>query len=235
MSAAPPTSLLARRAGARLVHVSTIDALGLVPYGLISDEETPIAGGVPCTYVVTKREAEQAVLAEVARGLAATIVNPAFVIGPWDWTPSSGRMLLVVAHNRGVMASRGTTVFCDARDVAQGILAAADRGAVGRRYILGGQRLTYVEAFRIFAKVTHSVPPLLPAGPRVCRFLGACGDLWTRLTGSEPDLNSATMATACQFRNFATIRAERELDYHSRPLVEAAEAAWHWFREHQYA
>jgi nucleoside-diphosphate-sugar epimerase len=224
-----------RRAGARLVHVSSVDAIGLLPRGEPSDEETPVAGGVLCPYVVTKREAEQAVGAEIGRGLDAVIVNPAFMIGPWDWKPSSGRMLLEVARNRGLVAPLGTNNYCDVRDVADGILAAADRGAVGRRYILGGERLSYFQAWRIFAKVTHSLRPSLPAGPMVLRLAGWGGDLWTRLTGREADVNSAATAMSAQARNFVSARAERELGYHARPLGEAAEAAWQWFREHGYA
>ena len=30
-------------------------------------------------------------------GLLAVILNPGFMLGPWDWKPSSGRMLLQVA------------------------------------------------------------------------------------------------------------------------------------------
>ena len=77
---------------------------------------------------------------EVASGLDAVIVNPAYMIGPWDWKPSSGRMLLEVARNRGLVAPLGTNNYCDVRDVAEGILTAADRGATGRRYISGGGR-----------------------------------------------------------------------------------------------
>ena len=224
-----------RRAGARMVHVSSVDAMGLVPGGQPADEQTPVAGGVLCPYVVTKREAEQAIGVEIGRGLDAVIVNPAYMLGPWDWKPSSGRMLLEVARNRGLVAPLGTNNYCDVRDVAAGILTSADRGATGRRYILGGERLSYFQAWRIFAKVTHAVPPLLPAGPLVRRLAGAAGDAWTRLTGREGDVNSAATMIAAQARNFVSTRAERELDYHPRPLVEAAEAAWQWFREHKYA
>ena len=167
----------ARRAGARLVHVSSVDAIGLLPHGQPSDEETPVAGGVLCPYVVTKREAEQAVLAEVAQGLDATIVNPAYMIGPWDWKPSSGRMLLEVSRNRGLVAPLGTNNFCDVRDVAQGILTAADRGATGRLHPGRG-------AFDIFPGLAHlcqsdasispataAWPPGSPCGRRMRRFI----------------------------------------------------------------
>ncbi len=224
----------ARRSGVRLVHVSSVDALGLPPGGAPSDEETPAGGGVLCPYVVTKREAEQAVLSEVAAGLDARIVNPAYMIGPWDWKPSSGRMLLQVARNRALFAPLGTNNFCDVRDVAAGVLAAAERGIAGRRYILGGERLSYFQAWRIFARVTRSVPPVFPAGPLMRLGAGLCGDLATRLTGREGDINSAATSSSAQLRNFQSTRAERELGYHSRPLAESAQDAWDWFREHGY-
>ena len=183
-----------RRAGAGWSTFPASTRWACPPAASLSDEETPVAGGVLCPYVVTKREAEQAVGVEIGQGLEAVIVNPAYMIGPWDWKPSSGRMLLEVARNRGLVAPLGTNNFCDVRDVAEGILTAADRGATGRRYILGGERLSYFQAWRIFAKVTHALPPLLPAGPLVRRLAGAAGDAWTRLTGREGDVNSAATA-----------------------------------------
>ncbi len=225
----------ARRAQIRLVHVSSVDALGLPPGGEPADEETPLGGGVLCPYVVTKRAAEQVVLAEVAAGLDAVIVNPAYMVGPWDWKPSSGRMLLEVARNRALFAPLGTNNFCDVRDVAAGVLTAADRGVAGRRYILGGERLSYFQAWRIFARVTRSIPPLFPAGPLVRVAAGHWGDLMTWWTGREGDINSAVTTSSAQKRNFQSTRAERELGYHSRPLAESAADAWQWFREHGYA
>ncbi|MFO0004951.1 MAG: NAD-dependent epimerase/dehydratase family protein, partial [bacterium] len=79
----------ARKAGARLVQVSSVNALGLTGDGSPADEDTPFQNTVECPYVVTKREAEQVVLEEVDRGLDAVIVNPVFMLGAWDWKPSS--------------------------------------------------------------------------------------------------------------------------------------------------
>src|SRR5207244_661300 len=59
----------ARAVGARLVHVSAINALGLGRLSQPADEESALPGIVECGYVVTKREAERVVLAEIARGL----------------------------------------------------------------------------------------------------------------------------------------------------------------------
>ncbi len=220
--------------GARLVHVSSVDALGVGNRQHPADETTPLTGGVLCPYVITKREAEAVVLENVARGLHASIVNPGYMIGPYDWKPSSGRMLLHVAHGWGLFAPLGANSYCDVRDVVAGILAAAERGQPGRRYILGGQVLSYFQAWRIIAEVTGATPPLIPAGPLLRKGAGWVGDVITRLTGSEPDLNSAAAALGAQWRSFSSARAEAELGYRARPLREAVADAWAWFLANGY-
>lgn len=225
----------ARDAGAKLVHVSSIDALGLAPRDRPGDEDTPPVGGVKCPYVISKREAEQVVLQLVAEGLNASIVNPGFMIGPNDWKPSSGRMLLQVARGWGLWAPLGTNCYCDVRDVADGILSAARQGAAGRRYILAGETLSYFQAWRIFAEVTGGTPPMFPAGPLIRIGAGLVCDVVGKLTGREPDVNSASTATSAQRRNFSSERARRELGYHMRPLRESAADAWRWFRANGYA
>lgn len=221
-------------AKARLVHVSSIDALGLGASGAPADEESVPTGGVLCPYVVTKREAEQVVLNLVEQGLSASIVNPGFMIGPYDWKPSSGRMLLSVARGWGLFAPLGINCYCDVRDVASGILAAMAHGRCGRRYILGGHMLTYFQAWRIFAEVTGGTPPVFPIGAITRYAAGRVGDLVGRLTGREPDVNSASTAMAAQKRRFSSARAEAELGYRARPLRESAADAWTWFRENGY-
>ena len=136
-------SKIARIAGVRFIHLSSVDALGLRSDGTPANEETPPGGMIECPYVLTKRMAESAVLDQVERGLDAVIVNPVYMIGPWDWKPSSGRMLLEVGSGKGLLAPPGANDFVDVRDVVSGIEAANERGQTGRRYILGGHALTY--------------------------------------------------------------------------------------------
>ena len=92
-----------------------VDALGHREPPARSQRTTP-AGGVLCPYVVTKRESEHVILEWVGRGLDATIVNPGFMIGPYDWKPSSGRMLLQVAKGWGLFAPLGINSYCDVRE-----------------------------------------------------------------------------------------------------------------------
>jgi len=225
----------ARREGARLIQVSSVNALGLTGDGSPADEDTPFGNTVECPYVVTKRHAEQAVLDEVARGLDGVIVNPVFMLGPWDWKPSSGRMLLEVAQGKGLFAPPGSQHFGDARDIAAAIVAAIDRGTAGRRYILGGHHLSFLDAWTVFARVTGRRPPRGVAAPRLVRFAGRMGDLLGRCVGREGPLNSAAASMSLLCQHFSSDRAQAELGYSIRPLEETVEQAWRWFVDHALA
>ena len=221
--------------GARMIHVSTGDVLGSRSPDQPTDEDAPPGPPGRCAYVITKREAEDAVMAEVAQGLDAVVVNPSFMLGPWDWKPSSGRMLLAVATGRALMAPRGCFSVADVRDVAEAILNAMDRGRRGERYILAGANLSYLEAWRQFAEVTGARPPWCAAGPAIAAIAGFGGDVWGRLTGREPDVNSAAFALAKVRKVYTCAKAQRELGYHNRSLEETIGETWEWFVQHGYA
>jgi dihydroflavonol-4-reductase len=224
-----------RTTGARLVQVSSVNALGLTGDGSPADEETPFGNTVECPYVVTKREAERVVLDEVDRGLDAVIVNPVFMLGAWDWKPSSGRMLLEVAQGKGLFAPPGSQHFGDVRDIAAAIAAAGDRGARGRRYILGGHHLSFLEAWTLFARVTGRRPPRAAAPPPLVRLAGRVGDLIGHCVGREGPLNSAAATMSLLRQHFSSERARTELGYSLRPLEDTVEHAWRWFVDHGYA
>jgi dihydroflavonol-4-reductase len=223
----------ALRNSARLVHISTINTLGIGLLDRPADEDSGLPGLVPCHYVTSKINAERVVQQVVARGLDAVIVHPGFSLGPWDWKPSSGRMLLAV--NRGtVVAPSGASNFGDARDVSAGIAAAAKLAPSGRRYILGGHNLTYLDAWRVFARVGGHAGPRFRLGP-IARWIGSVGsDVWTRCTGEEAEINSASIGMGSQQTCFTSQRAVSELGYRIRPLEATVTDAWNWFREHGF-
>ena len=224
----------AREEGIRMVHVSSVDALAVGSPSQPATEDLEPGGKTPCSYVVTKREAEQVVLDVVGAGLDAVIVNPGFMLGPWDWKPSSGRMLLEVARRFTPLAPTGGCSVCDVRDVVAGILAALEGGTTGQRYILGGYNETYFDLWKLFARVTGGRPPWGRAGRAGQVLAGRAGDLVGWLTGREPDVNSASVAMSRLFHYYSSARAERDLGYCNRPLEESVEDAWRWFQTHGY-
>jgi dihydroflavonol-4-reductase len=223
----------ANQAGARLIHISGINALGLGNLSSPADEDSGLPGIVECGYVVTKRAAEAAVLEEVSRGLDAVIINPGCMFGPWDWKPSSGKMLLAVAKCAPIYPT-GAVTFCDARDVAAGTVAAAKQGRRGQRYILGGHNLTYLAAWKQMAQLAGHRGPISPMGPLFRAAVVPILDVYTWLTGKEGDANSAVLMMGRQQHCFSSRRAETELGYRYRPFAETLADTWAWFRHWGY-
>ena len=125
--------------------------------------------------------------------------------------------------------------MCDVRDVAAGIVTALQDGQTGRRYILGGPNLTYFEMWKLFAAVSGGNAPILRVGPLLGRAAGCFGDLATKLTGREPDVNSAAVGMSNSYHYYTSARAEQELGYASRDPEESAQDAWAWFQANGYA
>jgi dihydroflavonol-4-reductase len=223
----------ARQAGARLVHVSTVNALGLGKLDNPAAEDSALPGIVQCNYVISKRAAEVAVLDEVSRGLDAVIVNPGCMFGPWDWKPSSGKMILAVTRFAPIYPT-GAGSFCDARDVAAGTVSAARQGRRGERYVLGGHNLTYLAAWKQMASLNGGRGPLSPMGPLFRGAVVPLLDTYSWLTGKEGEANSAVLLMGRQQHCFSSRRAETELGYRCRPFGETLADTWAWFRSWGY-
>lgn len=133
-----------RRAGVRrLVHTSTSAAI-CVPDpdgpGAVVDEDAAGGTALTDTYSTTKAQAEAVVLDAVRDGLDAVVATLVNVYGPSPRGPLSYDQLFAAAA-RGevgdVVDTRVGWVLAD--DVAEGELAAYERGEAGRRYVLCGE------------------------------------------------------------------------------------------------
>lgn len=133
----------ARAAGAgRLVHVSSIAAVGISPAPRVLDEDaTWNAACLRAAYFDTKHAAERLVAAAAAEGLDAVIVNPAAIYGPARVPGNSSRLVAQIAAGRLRAAPEGGINVVPLDTVVQGVLAAARAGARGRRYLLVGENL----------------------------------------------------------------------------------------------
>ena len=224
----------AKREKARLVHVSTVNTLAIGNREGTVDEDTQEDGQVPCTYVVSKRQAERVTVEAAQNGLEACIVHPGFMLGPWDWKPSSGRMLIEVGKRWTPLAPSGGCSVCDVRDVARGVLLAMERGAVGRHYILAGENMTYRELWTKIAIAWRKQPPRVVMRWPARFLIGAIGDVAAKFRGIETDINSAALKMSSQFHCYTSQRARDELGYAVRPADESIADARAWFQKHGY-
>jgi len=239
---------LAERAGVRrVVHMSTVDAIGFATPDGWGSRDRPSHEGVPYAndrfgipYMTTKHEAQRVALSFAQAGrLEVVVVNPTFMLGPFDVRPSSGLLILQVARRRVKGYPPGTNNFVDVRDVAEGTVAAMEKGRSGELYILGNENLAYGEMFARIARVVGVPPPGLRLPRAAVLAGGAAGSLYGRLLGrfgaAPESVNRATARMGCEDHCFDASRAVRELGMPQTPLERAVEDAWRWFRENGYA
>ncbi len=220
----------------KLVHVGTVDTLALGSLNKPADESTPISDSnrnPPTSYVQSKIAGVEVVREAVLKGLRAVIVHPGFMLGPWDWTPSSGRMILEVGRTWRPFAPSGGCSVCDSRDVAAATIAAIDRGGDdGRQYILAGHNMSYLELWKRIAKAMNVRSPLLKTGPAVLWTVGSFGDVMAAVTGREGDLNSGAIQMSRKLHWYDSSRAIAELGYQIRDFDETLNEAVQWIRTH---
>lgn len=221
----------------RIVYTSSVATLGRDPGGP-ADETTPVGiDDMIGHYKRSKYLAERAVRELIEReGVAAVIVNPSAPIGPGDVRPTpTGRIVLDAARGRiPAYVDTGLNVV-HVDDVAAGHLLAFDRGAVGERYILGGQNLSLGEILTLIAVLAGRRPPRLRLPAGLILPIAYLSEFAARIgrTG-EPLLTVDGLRMARKRMHYSSAKAERELGYRSRPAAEAVRDALAWYRHNGY-
>ena len=224
----------AQRAGAeRIVHCSSVAALGHTADGSPADEATPVdEAGLISTYKRSKYQAEQAVLELVrAESLPVVVVNPAAPVGPRDIKPTpTGKMIMDAANGRmpAYLDTGLNVVHVD--DVAEGHVLALERGRIGERYILGGENLDLKDLLTLVAQVAGRRPPAIRLREAWLWPVAAGMEAVARLTGIAPLMTRDVLKMARWKMFFSSDKAIAELGYAPRPARQAVEDAVAWFR-----
>jgi len=221
----------------RIVHTSSVATLTLHHDGRPADESQPLSEASAIgNYKRGKVAAERLVERMIAeQGLPAVIVNPSTPIGPRDVKPTpTGRILVEAACGRipGFVDTGLNLVHVD--DVAEGHLAALERGVIGERYILGGENVMFADLLADVAQLVGRRPPRLRV-PRAAALSAAyAAEAVAWFTGREPfaTVDGVRMSQKRMF--FTAAKAERDLGFRARPYREAVADAIDWFRQMGY-
>ena len=220
----------------RLVYVGTANSFG---YG---SEKTPGKEGDPylsikygVDYMDSKQKAQEVVLNAVKNdGLQAVVVNPTFMIGPYDSRPSSGAMILAVHQGKIPGYSGGGKNFVAVKDAATAISNAITMGRIGECYILGNLNLTYQDAFNMIAdtikgkRVNRKLPDFIIKG------YGAMNSFFARIFKYYPGVTKELAVISCEKHYYSPEKARKEIGLPETPLQEAIQECYDWFKANGY-
>jgi len=225
----------ARAAGVeRVVYTSSVATLRLNSDGTPADESYRLTEQTAIgAYKRSKVAAESLVLRMAQEeSLPVVIVNPSTPIGPRDVRPTpTGRIIVEAASGRMPAFVDTGLNLVHVDDVAQGHLLALRCGRIGQQYILGGENLSLAQMLAMIAGLSGRRAPRLQLPRRAIYPIAFISELAARFTGREPFATMDGLRMARYKMFFTSAKAQAELGYGHRPVLEALRDAIAWFRQ----
>ncbi|HEX5035593.1 MAG TPA: SDR family oxidoreductase [bacterium] len=219
----------------RLVHTSTIAAIGYAPDGQVGDETIPYNWWpYRLNYNNTKFLAQEEVRRGVEKGLDAVIVNPSIVFGPGDLNLNAGAMIFQAARGKIAVYPRGGGCTCSVEDVAQGHVLAFEKGKTGELYILGGDNYSWKDLFTIICEVVGRPPPKIRVPGAAFQLFSLGWDLVSRVTHKEPALTPESARITLKTVFYSSEKAVRELGYAISPFRDTIRQTYEWYLANGY-
>lgn len=218
-----------------LIFVSSVDAIHADDDAEVITEVSKFTPGMlEGTYAKTKALASQFVLDSADENLRVCIVHPSCCIGPYDINNNSSVSTMLNLFINGVFPvtfSFGGYNFVDVRDVAKGMVAAAEKGRNGECYILSGYAHTLKEFIKTLAKVCDEKPPKISLSKEfIMKILPALEKAFDALN-VPPMLNEYAVRKLCENCNFSCDKARRELGYEPMTLEQSLTDTVAWMKE----
>ena len=217
----------------RLVYTSSIHAMAEPSHGTVIDESQPFdPDRVLGDYARSKARATLLLLDEVSKGgLDAVICCPTGVIGPWDYGISNiGQLILDFASGHLKSYVSGAYDFVDVRDVAHGLIIAAEKGQSGRHYIFSGTQVHVPELMEELARDIGYPAPTYRIPTVIARTAGILASMYYRLLRRKPVFTAYSIDVLRSNSLVSSARAREELGFTSRPWQESIRDHVEWFR-----
>ncbi|MEZ5025510.1 MAG: NAD-dependent epimerase/dehydratase family protein [Chitinophagales bacterium] len=143
----------------KLIHISSIAAIGGNPNELI-DEETPWEKNEWTThYGITKMLAEREVWRGMQEGLDTVIVNPGIILGYGKANKATMRIFKNIQQGKMPFYTLGTNGFVDVQDVVQCCIQLMNADIKSERFILVGENLSFKTYFELIAETLKVKAP----------------------------------------------------------------------------
>lgn len=221
----------------KLVYTSSVHAIPEKPKDEIITETKDFSEDkVKGIYAKTKAEATKYLLENVSQDLdnnpEIIIVHPSGVIGPYEYIPSNLGQLVIDCANKKIGAYLdGGYNFVDVRDVANGVVLAAEKGKNGECYILAGHKVSVKELMKKIEAVTKVKMPRFKIARWFAYATGFLSEIYYKIVKQKPLFTSYAVYTLGTNCNFSNEKAEKELGYTIRPIDETIKDTVDWFKK----
>ena len=164
-------------------------------------------------------------------GLDAVICCPTGVIGPFDYGISNiGQLILDFASGHLKSYVRGAYDFVDVRDVANGLILAAEKGQPGHHYLFSGTQVQVPELMKELERNTGYPAPTYEIPTTLARAAGVLASVYYRLLRRRPVFTAYSIDVLRSNSQVSSARAREELGFTTSPWQDSIRDHVEWFR-----
>ena len=186
----------------------------------VATEEDPAPIGIVSRwpYYRSKLFAERAALERSRDDFQVVSVNPSLLLGPGDENGSSTEDVRLLIEGAVPAVPSGGLSFVDARDAAEAMRLAMDRGRGGERYLVGACNWTMREFFGRVARMAGVRAPWMPMprSPEVASFGAKVFERLAAQVGAALAVDPVSLEMAQYYWYFDSSKAERDLGWSAR-------------------
>lgn len=217
----------------KVIHFSSIHAFSHKPYDVAIDESREFVTEKSVFYDQTKRDGHVLAQEAAKNGQNVVIVCPTSAVGPPDHKPSKlGKAVVDIYRGSVPAVVKGGFDFADVRDMANGVVAALEKGRTGETYILGGKYYTIKEFSDLVLEAKGTKKRLMEL-PLLAANIGLPFVKSYAYLTKKPPLYDKAYIDILQDGNKLTLstKAKEELGYSVRELGETLTDTVEWFRK----
>jgi nucleoside-diphosphate-sugar epimerase len=165
-------------------------------------------------------------------GLPISIGIPSMTFGEYDYGPTTGRLIVDLANKTLPAYLKGQRNIVYAGDAGRGLLAVAEKGRPGERYLITGYNTSTTDVVNLICKIAD-VPKLTKTLPlKLAKLISKFQEIkYTLVRGDEPTLSSTAIAVLTSGQHLDGKKAKDELNYSPEIDIKSAiEKAYKWFK-----
>lgn len=209
---------LCRQNGIRMVHVSSVAAIGDAKPGELITENNHLDQATETDgYAISKLESEMEIWRGIAEGLDAVIVNPSIIIGPNAGKEGSGALFETV--RKGLkFYTMGSGGFVDVADVSKCMIALMNTNINGERFIISAGNYDYKSLTAEIAQNFAITPPARLAKPWMMELAWRFAAFAGVIIRSAPSIDKVSAKAASITKNFDNRKIKKAIGIEFKPL-----------------
>lgn len=201
--------------GARLLHVSSIAALGTNKKGLpVTEKDKWEYNPSMSNYSLSKYKAELEVWRGIHEGLDANIINPSVIMGTGIGRKSPSHVIFELVNKGLKIYPPGSVGIVDVEDVTQIMVSLMNNESIrGERFILNSENISNKDLLSRIARLLNKKEPTLAAKPFLLNIAWRLAKVAAFFQGKEPALTEENTRASIAKLAYSNEKVQKTLNY----------------------